>query len=58
MSEKIENNAKGQNGPFLNMLCKLKACLLGNLLTDKGVMRAGKEMIRAVGRTIRASQDF
>ena len=58
MSEKIENNAKGQNGPFLNMLCKLNACLLGNLLTDKGKMRAGKEMIRAGGRTIRASQDF
>ena len=47
--ETIENEAKEQNGGFLNMiLVTLGASLVGNLLAGKGVMQAVEEMIRAV----------
>ena len=40
-SETIKNEAKEQNGKFLNMLLgALGACLLGNLLWDKGMKRS------------------
>ena len=42
VSETIRNEAKGQNGGFLGMLLgTLGASLLGNMLTDKGIIRAG-----------------
>ena len=41
--ETIKNEAKIQKGRFLNMfLGTLGASLLGNLLTSKGIIRAGK----------------
>ena len=43
ISKTIENETKEQRGGFLSMLlCKLGASLLGNLLTGKGMMRAGE----------------
>ena len=51
-SETIKNEVKKQKGRFFSMLLgTLGASLLGNLLTGKGVMRAGEG-------TIRADQDF
>ena len=45
--EKIKNEAKKQKGGFLRMLLgTLCASLLGNLLTGKGTIRAGEEMIK------------
>ena len=50
--ETIKNETKEQIGWFLEMLLDtLGACLLGNLLTDKGTITAGED-------TIRAGQDF
>ena len=52
VSETIENEAKEQKGQFLGMLSGVfVASLLGNLLTDKGTIRAGEG-------TVRAGQDF
>ena len=52
VSETIQNKAKGQKSRFLGILLgTLGARLLGNLLTGKGIRRAGK-------RIIRAGQDF
>ena len=52
ISETIKNKAKKQKGRFLGMLLgTLDASLLWNLLTGKGVMRAGES-------TIRSGQDF
>ena len=46
--ETIKNEAKEEKGEFLRMLLGiLGASLLGNLLTGKGTIRAGKETIRA-----------
>ena len=43
VSETIQNEAKEQKGGFLSMLLgTLGASLLGNLLTGKGIYRAGK----------------
>ena len=51
-NETIQNEVKKQKVGFLSMLLvTLGASLLGNLLTCKGVMRAGQ-------RTIRVGQDF
>ena len=47
VSEKIQNEAKEQRGGFLNMLLgTLGASLLGNILTGKGIYRAGKLIVR------------
>ena len=54
ISNTIKNKAKEQKGRFLGMImikATLGASLLGNLLTDKGTIRA------SVG-TVRAGQDF
>ena len=43
VTESVENEIKGQKGGFLSMLLgTLGASLLGNLLTGKGIYRAGK----------------
>ena len=48
VSETIQNEAKDQKGGSLSMLLgTLGASLLGNLLTGKGVMRAGEGTFRA-----------
>ena len=47
-SKTIENETNGQRGGFLSMLLgTLGASLLGNLLTGKGMMRAGDGIVRA-----------
>ena len=59
VSVTVENEAKVQNSGFLSkILGTPEACLLGNLLTGKGVMRAGECTIRAGEGTIRAGQEF
>ena len=46
--ETIKNEAKEQKGGFLRMLLgTLGASLLGNLLTDKSTIKAGKGTVRA-----------
>ena len=48
VSETIKNEAKEKKGGFLIMLLgTLGASLLGNVLADKGVIRAGEGTIRA-----------
>ena len=48
VSETIQNEAKEQKGGFLSMLLgTLGASLLGNILTGKGINRAGKGIVRA-----------
>ena len=48
VSKTIENETKEQRGGFLSMLLgTLGASLFGNLLTGKGIMRAGDEIVRA-----------
>ena len=43
VTETVQNEAKEQKGGFLSMLLgTLGASLLGNLLTGKGIYRAGK----------------
>ena len=44
ITKKIENETKEQKGRFLGMLLgTLGASLLGNMLTGKGILRAGHE---------------
>ena len=48
ISKTVENETKEQRGGFLSMpLGTLGASLLGNLLTRKGIMRAGDGIVRA-----------
>ena len=48
VSKTIENEIKEQRGGFLSMLLgTLGASLLGNLLTGKGIMRAGDGIVGA-----------
>ena len=43
VTETVQNEVKEQKGGFLSMLLgTLGASLLGNLLTGKGIYRAGK----------------
>ena len=43
VTETVQNEAKEQKGGFVSMLPgTLGACLLGNVLTGKGIYRAGK----------------
>ena len=49
VTETIKNEAIEQKGGFLGMLLgTLGASLLGNLLTGKGTVRAGKDTIKVV----------
>ena len=57
VTKAIENETKEQKGGFLSMLLgTLGASLLGNLLSGKGIVRAGsgnnkeKEIVRASSR--------
>ena len=57
VTETVQNEVKEQKGRFLSMLLgTLGASLLGNLLTGKGIYRAGKgKGINRVGeRVLRA----
>ena len=48
VSETIKNETKEQKGGFFSMLLgTLGASLLGNLLTRKGIVRAGERIVRA-----------
>ena len=50
----IKNETKEQKGEFLStLLCSLEASLLGNLLAEKGIVRAGSENKKRKG-TVRA----
>ena len=49
VTETVQKEAKEQNGGFLSMLAAmLTSSLLGSMLSDRGVIRAGKGTIRAV----------
>ena len=48
VTETVQNEVKEQKGGFLSMLLgTLGASLLGNILTGKGINRAGEGVIRA-----------
>ena len=48
VSETVQNEAKEQKWGFLSMLLgTLVASLLGNILTSKGINRAGEGVVRA-----------
>ena len=48
VTESVQNEVKEQKGGFLSMLLGiLGASLLGNLLTGKGIHRAGEGIVRA-----------
>ena len=48
VTELVQNEVKEQKGGFLSMLLgTLVASLLGNLLTGKGIHRAGEGIVRA-----------
>ena len=48
VSETIQNEAKEQKGGFPSMLLgMLGASLLGNILTRKGINRAGEGIVRS-----------
>ena len=54
VTETVQNEVKKQKGGFLSMLlCTLRASLLGNLLTGKGIYKAGKgKGINRVGEDV------
>ena len=59
VSKTIENETKEQRGGFLSMLLgTLGASLLGNLLTGKGIMRAGDGIVRAGSRSKKKQPKF
>ena len=48
VTETVQNEVKEQKGGFISMLLgTLGASLLGNLLTGKGINRAGEGIVRA-----------
>ena len=58
VSKTIKNEAKEQKGRFLKILLgALCASLLGNLLTDKGIIRAGEDRLEQV-RYLNAASSF
>ena len=55
VTETVQNEVKKQKGGFLSMfLGALRASLLGNLLTVKGIYRLGKGINRAGEGVLRA----
>ena len=53
VTETVENEEKQHKGGFLGTLV---ASLLGNMIPEKGVLRAGKRIIRAGKETVRAGK--
>ena len=52
VTETVQNEVKEQSGGFLSMLLgTLGASLLGNLLTGRGIYRAGKGKGKGISRT-------
>ena len=52
VTETVQNEVKEQSGGFLSMLFgTLGASLLGNLLTGRGIYRAGKGKGKGISRT-------
>ena len=50
VTETVQNEVKEKKGGFLSMLLgTLAASLLGNLLTGKGIYRAGKGKVKGKG---------
>ena len=48
VTKTVQNEVKGQKGGFLSILLgTLGVSLLGNLLTGKGIKRAGEQIVRA-----------
>ena len=48
VTETVQNEVKEQKGGFLSMLLgTLGASLLGNILTARGIIRAGEGIVRA-----------
>ena len=48
VTKTVKNETKEHKGGFLSMLLgTLRASLFGNLLTGKGIVRAGKGFLRA-----------
>ena len=59
VTETVQNKVKEQKGGFLSMLLgTLGASLLGNLLTGRGVNRAGEDVIRAGYGSHSSKMDF
>ena len=59
VSEAIQNESKKQKRGFLSMLLDiLDTSLLGNILADKGMNRAGEEFVRASYGSSVKSKDF
>ena len=51
VTETVQNEVKKQKGGFLSMLLgTLGASLLGNILTGRGINRAGKGRVRGINR--------
>ena len=59
VSEATQNESKKQKRGFLSMLLDiLDTSLLGNILADKGMNRAGEEFVRASYGSSVKSKDF
>ena len=59
VTETVQNEVKEQKGGFLSMLLgTLGASLLGNLLTGKGINRAGEGVLRAGYGNNNSKMDF
>ena len=59
VSDTIHNEAKVQKGGFLSILLGiLRASLLGSILADKGMKRAGEGFIRAGHGSSIKNKDF
>ena len=57
VSETIQNAVKEQKRGFLGMLlCTLGASLLGNMLTDEGIIRAGHSSEELWSKNFQSSQ--
>ena len=59
VTETVQNEVKEQKGGFLSMLLgTLGVSLLGNLLTGRGINRAGEGIVRAGYGSRSSTMDF
>ena len=59
VTETVQNEVKEQKGGFLSMLLgTLGVSLLGNLLTGRGINRAGEGIVRAGYGSCSSKMDF